>query len=312
MIRDRQGLTFLSSIGWVDRGSVWCLDPAREIEAQIPLSDAKHLSLRAGSDDYFSVVHHFDGSRVEVTAHRFTAPPEVLSRASLGNGSPRLTGDLSAWEFLPRYHVAYYTCPAWSDFALLCIDPHRETVEVQTFHWYNEDYDKGYQGIVGVTEVPGQDRLIVSIQRDSCPVLYDPIVRRKVGQIGLAGRAGNPRLYFRRTADELWADDYDTIVKVDPESWSVLASRRVQRAAPGCAKFIGEFAFDSSEAVCAVARPFSGDVIGLDPRTLRIRYRCKTGRQPLEVGILEDRRVFARDWKTGALLKGQLRRRWMV
>lgn len=37
---------------------------------------------------------------------------------------------------------------------------------MQTFHWYNEDYDKGYQGIVGVSEVPGQDLLIVSIQRD--------------------------------------------------------------------------------------------------------------------------------------------------
>ncbi|MCI0483250.1 MAG: hypothetical protein L0Y78_01575 [candidate division NC10 bacterium] len=312
MIRDRQGLAFLSAMGWVDRGSLWCFDPTREIETRIPLSDANYLSLHAGSNDYFSVVHHFDGNRVEVTAHRFAAPPDVLSRASVGNGSSRLTGDLSVWEFLPRYYVAYYTCPAWSDFALLCIDQHRGTVEVQTFDWYNEDYDKGCQGIVSVTEVPGQDLLIVSIQRDSHPVLYDPIVRRKVGQIGLAGRGGNPRLYFRRTAGELWADDYDTIVRIDPASWRVLASRRLQSAAEGCAQFIGKFAFDSAESVCTVARPFSGDVIGLDPRTLRIWYRCKTGGQPLEVGILGDMRVFARDWKSGALLKGRLRRRWML
>lgn len=225
-------------------------------------------------------------------------------------GSFRLVGDLSAWEFLPKFYVAYVTRPAWSDFTLIRIDVVRQSIDVQTFDWYNEDYDKGYQGIVGVTEVPGQDLVIVSVQRDSQPVLYDWNARRKVGAITLGGRAGNPRLYFRRIAHELWADDYDTILKMDPEGWRLIASRTLQQASGDVRQFIGQFAFDARETICVVARPFSGDVIGLDPKTLRTRYQCNTGGQPLEAGVVGGARVYARDWKSGVLLKGILRRRW--
>jgi hypothetical protein len=149
--------------------------------------------------------------------------------------------------------------------------------------------------------------LIISVQRDSSPVIYDPETRRKVGALTLAGNFGNPHLYFRRTAPELWADDYDTILKLDSESWRALKSTRVQHAAQGTAQFIGQFAFDAEERVCAVPRPFSGDVVGLDPSTLEVRYRAEVAKQPLEVAVLGDLRVFARDWKTGELSTGMLR-----
>jgi hypothetical protein len=139
-------------------------------------------------------------------------------------------------------------------------------------------------------------------------VIYDPETRRKVGEIALSGNLGNPRLYFRRTARELWADDYDTIVKLDFETWRVLKSRKVQHASPGTAQFIGQFAFDVDERTCAVARPFSGEVVGLDPRTLDVCYRVELPKQPLEVAVLRDLRIFARDWKTGDFSTGTLRR----
>jgi len=80
------------------------------------------------------------------------------------------------------------------------------------------------------------------------------------------------------------------------------------RRRPSHCQFIGQFAFDADEQVCAVARPFSGDVVGLDPKTLELRYRAELGKQPLEVAVLRDLRVFARDWKTGEILKGALGR----
>jgi hypothetical protein len=177
-------------------------------------------------------------------------------------------------------------------------------VSLQQFDWYDNAYDHDYQGIVGVTEVPERELLLVSVQRDSHLVLYDPHQRRLIQKISLAGRSGNPGLRFRSKARKLWADDYDTLLKLDSKDWSVKESRRLQDAATGTAQFIGEFEFNKDESLCVVARPFSGDVIALDTLTFEIRYHFMTGGQPLKAVLLKDGRVFARDWKTGALLKG--------
>jgi hypothetical protein len=58
-----------------------------------------------------------------------------------------------------------------------------------------------------------------------------------------------------------------------------------------------------------VARPFSADVVGVDVATLKITQSAKLGRQPLELVALPDGEVIARDWKTGDLLRGRLKRR---
>ncbi len=311
MISDLQESVLLSSMGWVDGGSVWSLDTSTGAEKRFRLSDAKYLSLHPGKHGHFSVLHHFEGSQIEITAHRFSAPSQVVAQVTVKCSSFEFTGDSTVWNFLPISYVAYFKQAAWSDFALIRVDSHRPSVQVHGFEWYDDRYDKGYQGIVGVTEIPGNDLLIVSIQRDSRPVLYDPEGHRKVGEIELAGCNGNPRLRFRRTVNELWADDYDTILKINPATWRVERSRRLQGAALGSRQFIGEFNFDSTEAICAVARPFSGDVVGLTPSNLRVRYHCRTGGQPLEVAALRDKRVYARDWKSGNLLQGTLRRRWV-
>jgi len=72
--------------------------------------------------------------------------------------------------------------------------------------------------------------------------------------------------------------------------------------------FIGEYGFDKDESVCVVARPFSGDIVGIDPNSFKVILRAETKGQPLEVGILCDNRVISRDWKTGRLLQGILQR----
>ena len=82
----------------------------------------------------------------------------------------------------------------------------------------------------------------------------------------------------------------------------------MQRGANGAQQFIGEYSF-GPDGACIVARPFSGDVVSLDPSTLKIKQTAKVGGQPLEAAALPDGDVMARDWKTGDVLRGSLRRR---
>jgi hypothetical protein len=135
----------------------------------------------------------------------------------------------------------------------------------------------------------------------------------------LAGAAGNPKLQFRTTAPDLWAIDYDTLVVVDPRTWRVTRSAGLQEGGPlppglpetiksrvSARQFVGEFAFDAREELCVIARPFSSDVIAVEPSSLRVTHTAALGAQPLEVAILKDHGVVARDWKSGELLRGEL------
>ncbi len=88
-------------------------------------------------------------------------------------------------------------------------------------------------------------------------VLHDLHNGAERGVVRLAGRSGNPMLLFRTRAREVWASDYDTIVKLDPSTWRVTDRCRLQGAAVGTMQFIGDFAFDPDKTVCAVARPFA-------------------------------------------------------
>jgi hypothetical protein len=304
MMTDSQGSVIVSSLGWVDHGSLWIMSVGSGRTETVLLSEAKYLSLHPGTDDFFSVNHHFDSDRARITIHRYSDPREVAASANLTPEGSALDGDLSLWSFVQKNYVSYYAGPYWKDFCLLQVAQQVRRLELQQLDWYSDGYDKGYQGIIGVVEVPDDDLLIISVQRDSHPVLYDPRVRKKVGTLELCNRSGNPNLFFRRRASELWADDYDTVVKLEPVTWRVLGSKLLQPAMAGARQFIGKFSFDAEESLCVVARPFSRDVIGLDPTTLQMRFRCDLDGQPIVAVALPDGSVNARDWKSGALLRG--------
>ena len=308
MISDSTEKYVISSLGWADKSSLWVLNTDSETIDQVRLSDANYLSLHPGKENHFSVVHHFDNNRLEISAHSASTPERPLANITLTDSEQRFEGENGVWEHLQKAYVSYYVHQGEGAFWLFLVDHIRRQVNLQQFEWYDNSYDHGYQGIIGVVEVPNQNLLLVSVQRDSQPVLYDPHQRQAIRKIHLADRGGNPRLRFRSKANELWADDYDTLLKLNPADWTVQESKRLQDAAAGTAQFIGAFEFNSDESLCAVARPFSGDVIALDTSSFKIRYRCKIGSEPLEASILKDGRVFARDWKTGALLNGRLKR----
>jgi len=309
MLINVSGTQAVCSLGWAHKGSLWVYRIDHAAPQVLKLSDAKYLTVKAGNKNFFSVVHHWDGDKLEISAHNHAEPSRRLSSILLQRSGllgakteSKVIGDSSAWMELPRAYVAF----AFDDFHLFLVRPDG-SISSQTFPWYtNTEYDKGYQGIVAVEELPNSHALIVSVQRDSNPVLYDPDSGTAIRKLTLAGRGGNPNLKLRATAGEYWANDYDTIVKLDATTLNVIACRRLQGSEQSAVQFIGEFSLCRSDTLCLVTRPFSGDVIGLDCATMAQTHRATLGKQPLLAGLLGDDRVVALDWKTGEFLAGTL------
>jgi hypothetical protein len=274
---------------------------------KVTLSDAKWLSVKAGRHDYFAVVHNGDGDKMEISVHSHSDVTRVVSRISLHSnafGPPAfaMDGEGSVWQHLPHAFTGFASGDYW-----LILTDDQGHVELQGFDWFDNSYDKGYQGIIGVTETPDGKLLIISIQRDSTPVLYDPAKKQVVRKLQLADRRGNPEFCLRVASDEFWVSDYDSIVKLDAKTLDVLKAERIQDAASGTMQFIGKFCFNLDQRLCIVARPFSGDAIVLDGDSMRQTHRIKLGRQPLDIGWLLDGTVVARDWKTGEFLSHKWR-----
>jgi hypothetical protein len=307
MLVDAAESVVLSSLGWVDGGAIWVYEPPTGRAQRVALADTRHVTLYAGAGDHFAAVHHGPEHGLRISVRRLAAPADALAEVALAETSARFAGDPAAWAPVPRAYVAYARWQGTANYYLFLLDPERGQVEAQTFAWFDASYDHGYQAPLAATAVPGTDLLLIAVSRDSRPVLYDPRRRAAVGHVALAGRHGNPTLRFRRDGAELWADDYDTLLRLDPLDWSIRDGRRLQAGpGPGSRLFIGEFAFNRDESLCAVARPFSGDVVALDATTFRVTQRAALGRQPLEVALLGGGRVLARDWRSGDLLRGTL------
>jgi len=302
----------VSSVGWVDKNSLWTLDTASDSIHLFRVSDANYISLHYTGGDFFSAMHHYSGEKIVISAHSFERPEVAGARLIYEAGAVRFEGDKEIWKKLPRAYTGYLKLPANADFHLLLLNPAGPDLEIIGLEWYDASYDKDYQGIVGVAEVPESSLAIISIQRDSRPVLYDLKTRKAVNKLTLAGRSGNPCLRFRRTAKELWADDYDTLIKIDPDDWQVRKKARLQGFSGNSMEFIGNYAFSRDETLCAVARPFSGDVVALDTQRFKVTHYAKLGGQPLEVCLLNGGVVYSRDWKTGKLLKGNLKKKWFA
>ncbi len=311
MIASTDRSVLVSSMGWIEHDALWVFDVDSGDSRVVPLeSGADWLSLHPGAGSRFAVMHHYrDGKSSRITVHDFSSPSDALALAIIDVSGSRLTGDASVWADVPRLFVDYLAFGTWSDFVLLTVSPAVGRIEPQALLWYDESYDKGYQGVTGVLELPGEDFALVSVQRSSKLVKHDLTTGGSRGTVDIAtGRfgGGNPHPVIRPTASEIWSNDYDALVVLDLRSQDVCSSRRLQNAADGTQLFIGDFAFSPDDSLCAVARPFSGDVIAVDPASLDVVGGVTLGEQPLELAMLSGNRIVARDWKTGGLLTGTL------
>lgn len=300
----------VSHLGWVDKSALWTYDVVKDSTNSVPVGNAKYLTLYSCKDkNQFAVFHHSDGASIRLTVHSFDNPATPLCTIEHSEGKTQVQGDLEILQNAPRYYVAYYDPGYKADFHLISVDSIQGEIETERFEWYNDTYDKGYQGIIGVTELDSGN-LIVSVQRDSQPIIYNPKTKTIVRKLSLAGNHGNPNFRFARQRGEIWADDCDTILKFDSKTLIQKASQRLQMAVAGTAQFIGDWSFNNDESLCLVSRPFNGDVVAISTDDLKTKFAAKTGNQPLQSVFINNINIIGRDWKTGALLKGSLRRKW--
>ena len=272
------------------------------------LSDAKFISIVPGRKDFFAVVHRWEDNRVEISAHRHSDPRRILALASL-RLSPRtqgakvnidFSGDSSVWAFLPRAFIIYSFDTA--DLRRLLLLRGDEKDNFQELEWHRANYDNLYQGLVSVFEIPNERELIITIQRDSNPVLYDPLAQKAIRKLSLADRRGNPEIVGRPSVNELWVSDYDTLVKLDANSLNVKKAVLVQESIPPMERlFMGKFCFDAQEQSCLIARPFSGDAVMLEAESMRKTRQLHLGGAPLDICLLSGGTVITREWKTNEM-----------
>lgn len=295
MIASPDASVIVSSLGWVEGDAIWCFDTVSRQSRLIPQNTgARYSSLHSAANERFIVVHHFDGKKFMASVSLFSAPELTVSSVEYENGRTSTGGNVDAWTGMPRLFVEYLAAP-WNDYVLVRIES--GYVHIQRLEWYDNSFDKDYQSIVDVVELPDPRYALISVQRSSVLIVHDLETGHAKAKIGLGGSLGNPRL--TRRASEVWASDYDTMAVIDAASWQVLRRTKLQRGG----QFIGDYSF-SGNGRCCIARPYSGDVIEVNDR-LKIDRVAKLGRQPYEAIALTSGDVIARDWKSGDLLKGR-------
>ena len=310
MILSPDATTSLSSLGWIEHDALWRLDVGRNTIDTIPMATgARYASLhRVPGSPRFVVAHHFDGSRFELSVRDYRAPETILAAALLEPGAIRLTGDAAAWAGVPLLYVEYLAFPPLDDFVLLKVQPSAGAIAIQPLLWFDDSYDKAYQGVVGVLQLPDPDVALIAVQRSSRLILHDLRTGAALRSINLGGGyGGNPRMEIRDEGREVWANAYDTVAVVQVGNWQVRRRAWLQEADGTTQLFVGDYAFVPDADLCVVARPFSRDIVALDARTLKVVATVQVDGQPMEVAALPGGDVVAREWKTGVLLTGSLR-----
>ena len=298
----------MSNLGWVDHGSLWRFDAVSGRADAVRLSDASHLALRDMGGDEFTAVHHFDGSRVEITGHSFASPAEVLRRVVVTGWAPRVDGDLAPWPPAASHFVAWLNDRATGAAGYYLISVTGGEAVIARLDWFSADsYDLGYQSVIAVRDVPETGELVFGVQRSSHLVVVAPAHGGTVRWVGLSGGYGNAVPWIRAHAPEVWAVDYDTLVRLDRHTWTVTGTVRLQHASQGTRLFTGDLWMPPDEGFAVIPRPFSADIAIIDPVTLTLDRTVPTSGQPLVAAVLDDSRIIARDWKTGDLLRADLR-----
>jgi hypothetical protein len=88
--------------------------------------------------------------------------------------------------------------------------------------------------------------VLIPVQRSSRPVIYDWDNRHVAGHVALSERLGNPTLRFR-SEHELWADDYDTLLRVNPSDWAKRDERNLGGSKDQSGGFIGGWMFNRTD-----------------------------------------------------------------
>ena len=308
------------SLGLSDQGAIVRIDIGSGKQRRFAFGRANHLSVHQGDGEVFSVVHHHRGGETLIVDIRsFEHPERPLAELHL-DGSEEVDhsafrGDPQMWARVPEGYVAYYAPRQQvADYRFISIDLHGRKASAQRLSWFDDSFDRDYQppssatrvprGFEGVKEAP--DLVAIAVQRVSHLYLYSPAAGRLVRKVELAGRHGDGSApLFVTTRREAWVTDYDTLCRLDSD-WRVVDAQRLEQDRHGGRMFIGWISLSPDSATCLVPRPGSGDVLGISTTTGKVVGKAALGREPLDAILLSTGVVFARDWKTGDVLRGRL------
>ena len=297
MIYDLNFKYTISNLGWVDKGHLWIYNSEKKDSVNFKLSDSQYLSIYQGQNDYFSIGHNYNDSKFEITIHHFSNPTIILCKLSFDNFKTSVNGDVSLLRQVPKYYLASLKLNDDFKFHLFNVENGQMELFDNKLDWYYDgNFDFGYQGLIGVTEYKSE--LIFCVQRDGSLYRYSLESNKIIEKISLAKQYGNPRVTFCEDFKELWVDDYDTLLKINPQNWKIEKSKQLQPAQERTGQFIGSYSINKDSII--VPRPFSSDILLLD-KNLNIKTKINVGKQPLEAVILKNL-IVARDWQTGALI----------
>lgn len=292
----------LSNLGWVDKGAIWRLDGATQTHDLVPVDGGTHLRLAAGDGVDSVLVQHGVSGRVSLSVRSWSGLADPLVAVDVHGWTAHVDGELGAFRGHRRLFVGYLDDDATGAAGYFLVEVGKDDVSVRRLDWFSLDtYDLGYQSVVSALELPNGEYLF-GVQRSSKLVLCDPTDLSVIREVPLAGRGGNPMPFLRANGSELWAVDYDTVVRLDATSLTV--EDRWLGQVPrhdGVRMFLGDVWMSHDEDELVVARPGSGDVVSLDPESVRVVRRWRTAGQPLTAAKLANQLV-ARDWQAGDLL----------
>jgi hypothetical protein len=144
----------VSTLGWVDHGSVWQFDPVTESVRVIDLSDADHLVLAGGTGQTFTALHNFHGKRLVITAQSYSDPGRPLASVDVHDWAPVMSGDPHAWDDLSRVHVGYLDDDATGAAGYFLVRIGAATASLSRLDWFGDRYDHMYQSVIAAVEVP--------------------------------------------------------------------------------------------------------------------------------------------------------------
>lgn len=296
MFFDHHTQAAFGHLGWIDGGGLWTWDAATGQERRIPVPAARYVRIDHHAEGIVRLTW-IDGQTTVVSLRACATPDREQARLTFGDRGYRFTGEASIWG--EAFSLLFGD-------RLRLVDGRAQTVTVLDMSWFNDEvYDRGYQAPVDSLWLPDLGRVIVSVQRSSRLVEVDVAANAPIGFIDLADRGGNPRL-ARLSGNRFVASDYDVICLVDGQSGAVCSSPVLQPPLPpNTHQFIGDYAVHGDR--CAVARPFSGDVLLLDIEGFATRDSIQVGGQPLEVCFTSESAFVTRDWKTGIVRTGTFR-----
>lgn len=299
MIFDAKHGRLIDNLGWVDGGFLWVHAVATGVTQKIVVGNATYLNLRAGTSDYFMVT-----CGNEVSVRRISEPGMPLAAVRISDEHSDFTGDLKLWD----HFDTSLRIEGEQGAALVYIDAVEQHVQRLDISWYSDcRYDLTWQDLGNCMTLPGGRHVVATVQRSSVLIIIDREENRKVAEVPLAGRNGNPKLSMRGT-DDFLASDYDTMCRIETDSMHVVAKAHLQPPPGGTRQFLGGYQLLDVDTLL-VARPFSGDVLLVDSRNFSILDKAPIAGQPLVAHRISETEVLARDWKTGEPYVGRLSHR---